>query len=155
MRVRQIEFEKLRYAYLTVKAFLEKEAYSRNLSLNSKIAQDMNLKGDDNYELLVRFVEQFELEHKDFEYSKHFHSEGELFGLEGSIHNLLRLFVLLPLIGVKKLTFNKRKITPPEAFNPEREVSDLSFKDLITWYLEKDYSTSKKVRFELKSIKSI
>src|ERR1700749_5082413 len=107
---RQIEFDKLRHAYVTVKSFIESESYEKVKSLNTKIEEDLGLSGDDNLDLLKKFVKKFELDYKDFDYSKHFLSEGELYGSEAALTNLLALSIWLPLKTIELLTFNKIKI---------------------------------------------
>ena len=136
MENRQIEFEKLRHAYVTVKNFLEKESYEKVTSLDNKIADDLALSGDDNYELLEKFVTKFELDHKNFDYNKHFYSESELYGSDAALLNLLSLSVWLPLKTIELLTFNKIKLSKPKMpVTPNRKVFDLTFKDMLTWYI--------------------
>lgn len=153
METRQIEFAKLRHAYVTVKSFIDKEAdgYNELKSLDTKINADIGLAGDDNLELLEKFVEKFELDYKNFEYNKHFYSEGELFGSGAAMGNLLTLSVWLPLKTIELLTFNKVKIDKPQfPGTPNREVTDLTFKDMLTWYIEKEFKTSDKIKYEIK-----
>lgn len=153
METRQIEFAKLRHAYVTVKSFIDKETkgYNALKSLNSKIQSGIGLYGDDNLELLEKFVEKFELDYKNFEYDKHFHSEGELFGSGAALVNLLHLSVWLPLKTIELLTFNKIKLDKPDfSVSSEREVSDLTFKDMLTWYIEKEYKPSSTIKYEIK-----
>lgn len=150
-QIRQIEFSKLRFAYITIKSFLEKESYMDVESLNSKIVGDLGMTGDDNYEFLEKFVDKFELDYKDFEYDKHFYSEGELYGSGAALKNLLILSVWLPIRTIELLTFNKIKINKPDFYQPERQVADMTFKDLLTWYLEGKYLLAKDVKYEIKN----
>jgi hypothetical protein len=46
--VKQIEFNKLRFAYETVKRFLEDQSGDTVDSLKTKIAEDLGMTGDDN-----------------------------------------------------------------------------------------------------------
>jgi hypothetical protein len=155
METRQIEFEKLRHAYVTVKHFLESEGYEKVTSLDNKVEADLGLSGDDNSELLDKFVTKFELDHKNFDYDKHFYSEGELFGSGAAIVNLLTLSVWLPLKTIELLTFNKVDLDKPKfPVTPDREVSDLTFKDLLTWYIEKEYIPSDKIKYEIKKVQA-
>jgi len=157
METRQIEFTKLRHAYVTVKSYIDKETegYNELKSLDTKLKSDIGLSGDDNLELLEKFVEKFELDHKNFEYEKHFHSEGELFGSAAALINLLTLSVWLPLRTIELLTFNKIKMDKPKfPATPDREVSDLTFKDMLTWYVEKEYKTSDKIKYEIKKVQA-
>ena len=150
METRQIEFEKLRHAYIVVKQFLETEGYEKVTSLKNRVEEDLGLSGDDNFELLEKFVTKFELENKNFDYRKHFLTEGELFGGERSLVDLLTLSVWLPLKTIELLTFNKIKIDKPNFELPYREVSDLTFKDLLTWYIEKEFKLSAEIKYEIK-----
>jgi hypothetical protein len=150
METRQIEFEKIRHAYIIVKQFLETEGYEKVTSLNNRVEEDLGLSGDDNYELLEKFVTKFELDNKNFDYRKHFHEEGELFGSERALADLLTLSVWLPLQTIELLTFNKIKIDKPNFEFPYREVSDLTFKDLLTWYIEKEFKLSAEIKYEIK-----
>lgn len=152
METRQIEFEKLRHADVTVKAFLEAESFEEITSIKTKICADLGLSGDDNYDMLEKFVTKFELDHKDFDYNKHFYSEGELFGSGAAIANMLMLSIWLPLKTIELLTFNKIKLDKPEfPIKPEiREVTDLTFKDMLTWYIEKEFKTSDNLKYIIK-----
>ncbi len=154
MKTIQIEFAKLRHAYIVVKRFIDKETdgYNKLESLDNKLCSDIGLYGDDNLEFLEKFVEKFELDYKDFQYDRHFHSEGELFGSDAALGKLLTLSVWLPLKTIELLTFNKVKIPKPEFNQPSRQVSDLTFKDLLTWYIEKEYKSSSSIKYEIKKV---
>lgn len=147
MKEKHIEFSKLRHAYIIVKKFLEKEASENVDSLNIKIANDLSLLGDDNYEMLVKFIKEFEVDFTDFEYDKHFHSEWEIADSTNALLNLLTLSIWLPLKTIELLTFNKVKINKPSFHYPTREVSDMTFKDLITSYIEKKYTRSEDIKY--------
>lgn len=146
-KLKEIEFSKLRIAYTTIKEFLEKESGEKVLTLKTKIEEDLSMLGDDSYELMVRFVEKFELEHQDFLFDKHFHSEGELVQPGIIIMNLLTLSIWLPLKTIELLTLNKLKIDKPKFQRPDREVEDMTFKDLLTWYIEGKYATKKDIKY--------
>jgi hypothetical protein len=150
-QIKQVDFSKLRHAYTTVKSLLELESWEKVKSLDTKVAEDLGLYGDDNYDLLVKFVKKFELDHNKFEYDKHFYSEGELFGSGAALVNLLSLSVWLPLKTIELLTFNKIKITKPVLFPEKREVTDITFRDLLSWYIEGDYVSGDDVRYEIKT----
>ena len=151
MKTKEIEFDKLRHAYLIVKQFLEESSGIDVTSLNSRIAEDLGLFGDDNYFLLEQFVDKFELQHDGFEYNKHFYSEGELFDSSAALYNLLTLSIWLPMKTIELLTLNKLKLNKPNFYEPEHEVTDMTFKDLLTWYLEGNYTTSQQVSYKIKS----
>jgi len=79
---KHINFSNLRHSYKTVKDFLETESGDEVKSLDTKIADDIGLWGDDNWDLLTKFVTTFKLDTRDFKYDKHFESEEELFNPE-------------------------------------------------------------------------
>ena len=149
---RLVEFEKLKLAYITVKSFREKEAGENVESLKTKIAEDLSFYGDDNYYMLTKFVEKFELDHTDFNYDEHFHSEGEIANSEIALYNLLILSVWLPLKTIELLTLNNVKINKPSFYKPSRKVIDMTFKDLLTWYIEGKYTDSE-IKYVLKNDK--
>ena len=142
-----VEFTKLKLAYITVKNFLEKEAGESVDSLKIKIVKDLWMSGDDNYFMLTKFVNKFELNHDDFNYDEHFHSEGEIADPTLALFNLLTLSVWLPLKTIELLTFNNLKIKKPSFHKPERKVTDMTFKDLLTWYIEGKYISSEKIKY--------
>jgi hypothetical protein len=150
MEVKEIEFAKLRHAYITVRAFLESEACAKIKSLNTRVAEDLSLFGDDNDELLEKFVTKFELDHRNFRYDKHFISEGELVNSGASLLNFLILSVWLPMKTIELLTFNNIKLPKPDFVSP-RQVSDMTFKDLLTWYIEGEYKTAENVKYKIVS----
>lgn len=149
MEVKEIEFEKLKHAYVTVKNFLETEGWEKVTSLDNKVEADLGLFGDDNYEFLQKFVTKFELDYKNFDYNKHFYSEGELFGGGEVILTLLALSVWLPLKTIELITFNKTKLDKPDFHRPP-ERADLTFKDLITWYVEKEFKPGNGIKYRIK-----
>jgi len=136
MEIRQIEFEKLRHAYIVVKSFINEKGCVEVNSLSNKINAHHGLSGDDNLELLEEFVKKFELDYKNFKYDEHFYSEDELFGSGRAIVTLLTLSVWLPLKTIELLTFNKLNLNKPKLpVTPDRTVSDLTFKYMLTWYI--------------------
>jgi len=148
--IKYIEFDKIRFAYKTVKSFLENESLKKVESLKTTVVKDLRLVGDDNYELLEKFVTKFELDHKNFIYEKHFLSEGELFGSDTVLQNLLTLSVWLPLKTIELLTFNKIVINKPDIDEQKRVVDDMTFKDMLTWYIEKKYATANEIKYKIK-----
>lgn len=149
MEIREIEFSKLRHAYLVVKSFLDSESFEKVNSLNTRVEEDLGIYGDDTSEFLERFVEKFQLDYSGFEYSKHFHSEGELFDPAFAFIALLELSIWIPLKTIELLTLNKVKLDRPN-WNESRITEDLTFKDLIVWYIEKEFKTSKEISYQLK-----
>jgi hypothetical protein len=149
-QIKEIEFSKLRHAYVTIKSYIELRKKLKIDKLKTRIAGDLSLLGDDNYELIEDFVSKFELDHKDFLYERHFYSEYELFGSESALINLLTLSVWLPMKTIELLTFNKIILDKPDFYKPERAVKDLTFKDLLTWYIEGRFATEKEITYKLK-----
>lgn len=147
---KQVEFSQLRHAYTTVKQWVEAEATCLIPSLHTAIAKDLGLYGDDNHELVVKFVDQFKLDYQAFDYEKHFQTEGELFGSSASFFTLLSLVVWLLVKVVELLTLNKLKFKTTDLGWPERDVTDLTLKDLITWYIEGEYANGNDVRYVVK-----
>jgi len=146
-----IEFSKLRHAYIVVKNFLEEESRENVKSLDTKIAEDLGLYGDDNYELLIKFIDKFEVEHSEFDYGKHFHSEGEIANPTIALLNLLTLSIWLPIKTIELLTLNRIKLPKPKFHGADRKVSDMKFKELLTWYIEGKYSNDTDIKYTLKN----
>lgn len=146
---KEIEFEKLKLAYLTVKKFLEDES-GEQVKLDTRIVDDLYLWGDDNHDMLIKFVDKFELDYGEFEYNKHFESESEVFGSMAVLWTLLNLSIWLPLKTIELLTFNKVKIDNPVFGRPERNVSDLTFREMLIWYIEGKY-TNEEIKYKVKT----
>ena len=146
------DFKTLRQAYNEVKSFIEKETYDEVLSLNTKIESDLGCAGDDNWELLEKFVTKYKLDITGFDYSKHFLSEGELFGSGAALGKLLGLPIVIVLWLIKLVSFGKIDWTQKQIFpNWNRETSDMTFGDMLTWYLTQKYNLRKDVRVRLQN----
>lgn len=150
--IKEIEFEKVKHAYFVVKIFLDKESTIKPNSVRNGLTKDLSNFGDDGYELLEKFVEKFELRHSGFEFNKHFHSEHELFGSGTTLVNLINLSVWIPLKIIEKLSLGKINAGEFD-FEPfiDREVKEMTFKDLLTWYIEGEYATSKDIKYVIKT----
>lgn len=144
------DFKTLRWAYEEVKLFLEKETLDKVSSLKTKIDLDLGCSGDDNWELLEKFVQNYQLNTTGFDYSKHFLSEAELFGSGPALLTLLTLPALLVAWVIKVITLGKIDFTKFEFLNPNRQTADLAFGDMLTWYLTGDYCLRTDVKFYLK-----
>ncbi len=157
MDERKISFGELRDAYLTVKDLLHKSSGEKVAGSNLRLQEDLSLWGDDNYFLLVDFVEKYELNFDEFDYSKHLYNESELFDPTSALLTLL----LLPFLLVKGISaliarvFSKKlanKITAfdvvPRAYR-QREVTDLTMADLITSLTEKKFTLRTEIRYVL------
>lgn len=138
----EIEFSKLKLAYIAVKYFLQEESFEEIKSTKDRVSEDLGLDGDDNYFMLLKFVNKFELEFSDFIYDEHFHSEGELFGSEAAFWNIITLSIWLPLKTIELLTLNKLKLSMPAFFTTNRTVKDLTFREMVNWYIEGKFPTS-------------
>jgi len=132
----EIEFSKLKLAYVVVKQFIEQESLEKIKSNEDKVSQDLGLSGDDNYDMLIKFVNKFELDYSDFKYEDHFYSEGELFGSEAAFWNFLTLSIWVPLKTIELLSFNKLQLKKPLFYTPNRAVKDLTFREMVNWYVE-------------------
>ena len=66
----KFKYTEIKDAYLEVKKFLEHASGEKINSLNTKIVDDLKLWGDDNYFLLIEFVEKYNLNFEKFEYNK-------------------------------------------------------------------------------------
>jgi hypothetical protein len=139
MQYKEPPFSQLRHAYTTVKLFIEDETGCEIDSLHNKIEAHLGIAGDDTEELLRKFINQFDLSAEGFEFDKHFYSEGELFGSSYALYNLVVMFIkvsmwLIEMISFKLIRFHNK----PQWYRPlDREVSDLTFKQMLTWYIEK------------------
>jgi hypothetical protein len=141
------DFKTLRQAYCEVKSFIETETLDNVSSLNTKIEYDLGCAGDDNLELLEKFVSIYQLDTIGFDYSTHFLSEGELFGSVSAFLTLLGLPVFISTWLLKIITFNKVDWTHKQVFPIlNRETSDMTFGDLLTWYLTGKYTLRKDIQ---------
>ena len=146
------DFRTLRQAYIEVKTFVEKEVGEEVSSLTTKIENDLGCAGDDNYELLEKFVTKYKLDATGFDYSKHFLSEGELFGSGAAFWTLLSMPIALVLWFIKMLTFGKVDWTKKQLLPDwDRETIDMSFGDMLTWYLTEEYKLRKDIVVRLRN----
>jgi hypothetical protein len=149
MEEKTIEFAKLKYAYITVKKFLTSQSGENNISLKTRVFEDLGLSGDDNYYMLDEFIQKFELEHAGFECNNHFHSEAEVADPTNALFNLLILSVWLPMKTIELLTANNVKLDKPKFWKVQREVSNMNFRQFLTWYVEGKYEGSESVKYKL------
>ena len=143
-----LEFKALRDSYIIVKKFIEEESGADVKSLSTKIERDLLLSGDDNFELLEKFIIRFNLNYDSFDYSKHFESEGEL--ADTTLYSLLKLIGWIPLKIIELISFNKLKIIDQDFWDPPRKTLDLSFRDMLTWYIEGKYKLGSELKYEIK-----
>jgi len=146
-----IDFKELRKAYQEVKAFLESETAGQISSVKMDIEDDLQIAGDDTYELMEKFINVYRLEASGFDVTQHFLSEGEQFNSGIALIRLISLpFVLFTWL-LKVLTFGKvdytKAVVLPDA---NRKTAGLRFGDMVTWYIMGKYSLRKDVRFVLR-----
>lgn len=143
-------FDCLRKGYIVVKQFIEQETGEKILSLNTRIENDLGLSGDDNLELIEKFVKKYQLDTTDFNYSKHFVSESEILNAEATLWALVSipfflLFWSLQFLTFGKLNLFKYKFWPDEDENQNK--ADLSFGDMLSWYLTGKFKLRNEVKF--------
>ena len=145
----KVQFKELRKTYKEIKDYLENASGENVNGLNTKIAEDLGLWGDDNYYLLEEFVKKHNLNFDKFDYSKHFESEGELFN--GS--NALIGFLTLPFLIIARIIkwfFPKVKTPFDSSFLPlKNERADLTFGDLIVSKLKGEFCLRKETLIEI------
>jgi hypothetical protein len=139
----KVEFKELRKVHKEIKDFLENASGENVNGLNTKIAEDLGLWGDDNYFLLEEFVEKHNLNFDKFDYSKYFESEGELFNGSNALIGLLTLPFLI-IARIIKWIFPKVETPFDSSFLPMKNVRiDLTFGDLIVCKLKGEFCLRK------------
>ncbi|MBS7565761.1 DUF1493 family protein [Mucilaginibacter sp. Bleaf8] len=151
MQYKELPFMQLRQAYTTVKRFLEDQAACDVHSLHDKVGDDLGLAGDDVEDLLVKFVEQHHLAWGNFDFSKHFDSEGEIFASSYELYNLAVMVIkvvlwLIEMLSFKQIQFNNK---PDWYRQSDGKESDLTFKQMLTWYIEKDFTAVEQISYKL------
>lgn len=146
----QIKFSELRKAYQEVKTFLEQETAGQISSVKIDIEDDLQIAGDDTYELIEKFISVYRLEASGFDATQHFLSEGEQFNSSIALLQLISLPIVLLNWLLKVATFGKvdytKALVLPDA---DRKTAGLTFGDMVTWYIVGKYSLRKDVRFVL------
>ena len=151
-----ISFKNLKQNYLEVQQFLQKESGEKNIHNKSQVANDLSLWGDDNYDMLEKFITKYNVDFSDFKYSEHFESEGEL---PIGIWSILSV-LFLPLLITKSIVsylFNflsnkySYKIDKFNFFLKEYKSDkiDLTMGDLITSKIQGKFSLRDNVTFVL------
>ncbi len=141
-------FRTLRQAYVEVKRFIEENSFDTVTSLNTRIEEDLGMSGDDNYNLLVKFVKKYKLDVLGFDYNKHFLSEGEIIFDPGiMLYSILIalpfwiIFWLVRLLTFGHINYTQEQIMP----SVNRQTLDMTFGDLLVWYLTGKYQLRKEV----------
>jgi len=144
------KYTEIKEAYLEVKKLLEKASGKSVNSLNTKIAKDLELWGDDNYCLLVEFVEKYNLNFERFHYDKYFYSELELFGFLNIILALVKKVILILNNFIIKYLSQKIYDKIDSIFcDITNEKRDLTFGDLLLSKLMKEFYLRDECRIEL------
>lgn len=149
-------FKDLKQNYIEMQQFLEDKSGEKNIFNKSKVANDLSLWGDDNYDMLEDFITKYNLDFSDFKYDEQFESEGEL---SISIWSILSV-VLLPLFITKGivsylLNFLSNKYSYKiDKFNfflkkYKSNKIDLTMGDLITSKIQGKFSLRENVKFVL------
>lgn len=146
----QFDYKTLKEAYVEIKTFIEKETGDKVSSLKTKIENDLGCAGDDNVELLEKFISKYKLDSTGFNYAKHFLSEGELFGSGSVLLQIVSIPIYVLLWTLNVLTFGKVNLTKKLVIPDwNRQVTDMTFGDLLTWYLSGKYSLRTDINFQL------
>ena len=145
----KINYRDIKDSYLEIKFFLEDASREKVTNLNIKIAEDLGLWGDDNYDLLVEFIDKYKVDFKSFDYIKHFESEGELFNSTGVLIALICLpFQIIAWI-LKRFFPNIKTNLDTPLIPKENQRKDLTFGDLIASKLKGEFCLRKNVKIEL------
>lgn len=115
-----VSFGILRNAYLEVKDFFEPSTIDGIKSLKTKLESEAGVNGDELFELLEVFCMTYGLRADGFTFEEYFHTEYELWE---------------PISMFINLVSGKRK------------VPELTFRDLITWYLSGNFKQAGEVRY--------
>ncbi|WP_020569374.1 DUF1493 family protein [Neolewinella persica] len=114
------------------------------VTLNNKIAEDLGHWGDDNYFLLLDFVERFKLGHEEYCHDVYFESEGEIITF---CTQIVAPFVMVAWLVWKIIERAAPGYTTPEFLNRwENRLNprkDLTVGDLIAWRLAGDFCLRK------------
>lgn len=141
MQIKKLPYAELKNAYQTVKLFVEEQTGGEIYSLRDDIEIQLKIAGDDTAELLEKFIKTFGLTANGFDFERHFYSEGELFSSGPALANIFVLLIKVSLWFIEVLSFKQIKFKhKPEWYRPsDREVIGLTYKQMLVWYLEKDF----------------
>lgn len=150
----KISFKNLKQNYVEVQQFLQKESGEKNIYNKSKVANDLSLWGDDNYDMLEKFITKYKVDFSNFNYDEHFESEGELLGFYSSIYTIffLPLFILKFILHLFFKPFSRKysdKINGFNFFLKEHKSNriDLTMGDLITSKIQGKFLLRENVKF--------
>ena len=150
----KISFKNLKQNYVEVQQFLQKESGEKNIYNKSKVANDLSLWGDDNYDMLEKFITKYKVDFSNFNYDKHFESEGELLGFYSSIFTIffLPLFILKFILHLFFKPFSRKYSDKINGFNfylkeCKSDKIDLTMGDLITSKIQGKFLLRENVKF--------
>jgi len=149
-------FKDLKQNYIEMQQFLEDKSGEKNIYNKSKVANDLSLWGDDNYDMLENYITKYNIDFSDFKYAEHFKSEGELF----SSASVFLTILLIPLYFIKiilSLIFkplsksHSKTVNDFNFFIKEHKSNkiDLTMGDLITSKIQGKFSLRENVKFVL------
>ena len=147
------DFRTLRQAYVEVQQFLQDETVDNEIQLNTKLVEDLGCSGDDNYELIEKFVSKYKLDITGFDYMKHFHSEAELYDSNAAFIRLIGLPIfimayLLKIISFKKIDMTQKNILPVTT----RKTLDMTLGDMLAWRITGKYNLRKQMNVALTNV---
>lgn len=142
MQIKKLPYAELKNAYQTVKLFVEEQTGGEIYSLRDDIEKQLKMPGYDTAELLEKFIKNFDLTANGFDFERHFYSEGELFSSGPALANIFVLLIKVSLWFIEVLSFKQIEFKhKPEWYRPsDREVIGLTYKQMLVWYLEKDFT---------------
>ena len=154
--VKEISYSGLRRNYEEVLDFLKSETLEDHISSKTRIEADLQLSGDDNFDLLTKFATKYDLAFSNFNYDEHFESEGEIFNgvnelffLLFGILNFLKFLLYLLLLIFSKIKAQKIKNFVFHIEENKTERKDLTMSDLITSKIFKKFQLRENVQFAL------
>lgn len=146
----KFKYTEIKETYIEVKKFLEYASGEKINSLNTKIVDDLNIWGDENYFLLIEFIEKYDLNFAHFRYDEHFDSEGDFVGLGILIFGLLTLPIsIINSFIIKHISLNAYNNIGDVIYGKANEKKDLTFGDLITSKLKGEFCLRDEYRIEL------
>lgn len=152
----KISFKNLKQNYLEVQQFLQKESGEKNIYNKSKVANDLSLWGDDNFDILEKFITKYKVDFSSFNYNDYFESEGELFCFYSSIYTILflPLYILKFILHLFFKPFSKKYSDKINSFNfflkeCKSDKIDLTMGDLITSKIQGKFHLRENVKFVL------
>ena len=152
--VKEISFTELKQNYIEVQNFLENESGESFINNKTRIANDLNIWGDDNYYILNDFINKYNLDFSNFNYDEHFESEGEIFNGVNDLFDFL-FFILNIIKFIVYLVFKPFSNEYSEKIRQFKfyikvdklERKDLNMGDLITSKIFKKFQLRENVQF--------